>query len=193
VRTVTMTRKRRTGQWCSIGQGSGSVQGGQSDDDDTGEDDESTDDGRTQNKSSDPEKKRLIAENKRRRMQARQWRQRAEAAEAKLGEGNTLSDAARADVILAMAEAGLKKDRIRAALKLVDWETVDDPEDAITDLRAEHPFLFDGTSGADDDGQGFQGRTAPAMNNSRGKLNKESDQQKAARLAKKFPALGRRF
>lgn len=177
--------KRRTGHWCSIGQGSGSVQ------DDHDDDDDDDDDTPSRSRSDDPEKKRLIAENKRRRQRAREYKEKWEAAERKLAEsgrdtggGSTGTDSA--ELVLAMVSAGMKPDRIRAAMKLVDFDSFDDPDDAIDDLRSEHPFLF---TDADDDAPSRTGRTAPSMNNGRQKPGRETKEQRAERLSRQFPAL----
>lgn len=189
----TALRNRRDGMWHSMGQGSGSVQ-----DDHAGTDDDA-DQGEDQPRkkyNDDPEKARLIAENKRRRQQAREWRQRAEAAESKLsgsrdeGGGSGADGVNSAELVLAMVSAGMKPDRIKAAMKLVDFDSFDDPDDAIEELREQHEFLFSESDSADT-ARKF-GRTAPAMNNARGKPGRETDADKLNRLAKRFPALGRR-
>jgi hypothetical protein len=179
-------RKRRNGSWSgvstwfSMGQGGGSVQDNQDDDTDDGDDADADPQHRIQ---------KLSQEAARRRRQAREWRQRAEAAEAQLAsEGKGRAGMGSADVVLAMVSAGMKPDRIKAALRLVDFDSYTDAEDAIEELREECPFLFGGES---EQGQ-TTGRTAPAMNNSRQKLGRETQQQRAQRLAKRFPALGNR-
>ncbi len=183
-----ITRKRRNGCWStgsvwhSMSQGTGSVQDNNDEDtDDTGSDDDSDDDPKARIQA-------LSKEAARRRRQAREWRQRAEAAEAKLAsEGKGTGQVDSADLVLAMVSAGMKPDRIKAAMKLVDFDSFADPEDAIEELREEHPFLF---SSGDDEGK--FGRTAPTMNNNRQKPGKETPDQRAKRLAKRFPALGNR-
>jgi hypothetical protein len=171
--------------------GSGSTSGGT--DDDTGDDSDDDDDDSIQNRNNDPEKRRLIAENKRRRQLPRQYRQRAEAAEAKLAENGTGNsgnspDSLKSAIKLAAAisKSGLKEDRIDAALRLIDPDLLDEPEDALADLREAHPFLFDSS---DDDDKEKTGPTSPKLNNGRKRLNQESDQQRKQRLAQRFPAL----
>lgn len=71
-------------------------------------------------------------------------------------------------------------------MKLVDLDSYDSADDALGDLRDQYPSVFSGQS---DDEATTTGRTAPRMNNGRKKLTKETDEQKASRLAKRFPVL----
>lgn len=138
---TTVMRKRRTGIWHAQGQGSGYTSPGIKDDaaDDADGDDEPDDD-----LSPEDRLKRANDEAKRRRLQVKELRrenERLKAERADNGGGGSGPEAS--EVILALVESGMSKDRIRAAMKLVDWSSVDDVEDAIDDLRDEHPFLFE--------------------------------------------------
>jgi hypothetical protein len=85
------------------------------------------------------------------------------------------------EVVLTLVEAGLSRDRIRAAVKLVDWSTVTDIGDAIEELREEHPFLFESSEQKQElPGQGGKG------NNSR---NRAGGPANEAELMRKYRAL----
>lgn len=184
-------KKRRNGCWSATGNTWHSMGTGASGT--TGDDDSDDSDSEDEEEATDRKPKKTVQqlsrEAARRRREARDWKQRAEAAEAKLagdGKSSGMNDTTRADFLLALVEAGLKRDRIRAATKLIDLDEFEDVDEAIEELRAEHPFLFGSESGDD---TGKTGRTAPSMNNGRKKLTRETSEQKASRLAKRFPAL----
>lgn len=186
MRKVNM-RKRRNGVWHSMGAGGSYNSPNVKDDAESDADDDSDDDEPQPKRKHDPDKARLSSEAARRRREAREWRQRAEAAEAQLandGKSTGASDGLRSDLILELADAGLKKDQIRAAMKLVDLDDYDNADDAIEDLREQYPSVF--TSNAPNE---TMGRTAPAMNNGRRKPGKETEEQRRVRLSQKFPAL----
>lgn len=141
VRKVTM-RKRRNGMWHSTGQGSGRViPDGTGDEFDAGSDDDNGDD--SDDLSPEDQVKKLKNEAKRRRLQVREARRERDELKAQLGENGQSTRPDTSEVVLNLVEAGMSRDRIRAAMKLVDWSKVDDVEDAIEDLREEHPFLFE--------------------------------------------------
>lgn len=186
--------KRRNGCWSSTGTTWYSMNSGASSTGDDGEpDDESEDSEDIDDEPKKPKRtvQQLSREAARRRREARDLRAENERLKAQLagdGKNTGTNDTTRADFILALAEAGLKRDRIRAATKLIDLDEYDDVDEAIEELREEHPFLFGPESGDDQP----MGRTAPAMNNSRRKPGKETQDQRASRLAKRFPALQNR-
>ena len=173
-----------------MGQGSGQfIPDGSGDRYTDADEDDSDDEG------SDEHGKHNCAESKRRRIQAREakrerdeWRQRAEAAEARLaesGQGATGPDPS--EVILSLVEAGMSKDRIRAAMKLVDWSRVADVDDAIDDLREEHPFLFEAQSSP----QQQQGLPPQGSKGNRDKNKGGAPSQ--TELLRKYPSLRRGF
>jgi hypothetical protein len=188
-------RKRRTG-WCSMSTGGGSYNSpnvkddAASDADDDSDDDDDGDEPRKPKRSI----QKLSNEAARRRRENRELKAENDRLKAQLaddGKATGTSDSTRADFILALAEAGLKRDRIRAATKLVDLDEFDDVEDAIEELKAEHPFLFGPES--NDDEKPKTGRTAPSMNNGRRKPGKETEEQRRIRLSSKYPALQGRW
>lgn len=183
MRNTHTMRKRRTGNWCSVGQGAGSVQDtGDADDDDSTDNDDPM---------SPEERKKLSNEAKRRRLQAKEWQKRAEAAEAKLAEnGRGTAGPDPSEVILTLVEAGMSKDRIRAAIKLVDWSSVTDVDDAIDELRDEHPFLFLESSGSKLQ-QELPGQGGRGNGNKNGKGGGPSNAELIGKYSALRPAHGR--
>src|SRR5688500_12969248 len=108
-------RKRRNGGWYSMGSGTSNTNDRDADDtgdDDTDDDDDETGDARIQ---------RLPSEAARRRRQAREYKEKWQAAERKLAEsdkGNTGSSAdsikTAIQVAAAITKAGIKGDRVEA-------------------------------------------------------------------------------
>ncbi len=179
-------RKRRTGCWVSTGrylstgQGSGKVipDGTGDEFDDADESDDSDDDGGDQ-------VAKLKQEAKKRRLQAKEWRRRAEAAEAKLAENGQSSRPDNSDLVLTLVENGMSRDRVRAALKLVDWDSVEDVDDAIDQLKEDHPFLFES-------GQQQQQEQDLPRQGSRGNRDKNrGGGPSQTELYRKYPALRR--
>lgn len=145
--TITHMRKRRTGMWCSMGQGSGSTGRASSKTipDGTGDEfDEADDTGDGDTVLAPDERRKLRNEAKRRRLQVKELRQENDALKAKLAGTNKggSSGPDPSEVILGLVEAGLSRTRIRMAMKLVDLASVADVDDAIEDLREEYPELF---------------------------------------------------
>lgn len=184
----SLLRKRRNGHWSMSQQGTGSVQGGSgfsttdikddaaddAKDDDGDDDDESQDTGRQEAIKRRIQNKKLRKENE---------RLRAQMAEAGKGDGDVGPD--RSEVVLGLVEAGMSKDRVRAAVKLIDWSAVDDVEEAIDELRSEHPFLFEQALSAKQDKSDLPG--TGSSHRGRRKPSGPSDDE----LRRKYPSLGR--
>lgn len=173
-----MMRKLRTGHWASTGQGNGSVQ-----DDASGTDDENDDAGTGTNLSQEDQIKALKHEARRRRLEAKEAkRERDELKQQMADNGQSHSGPDPSDVILTLVESGMSKDRIRAAMKLVDWSEVTDVDDAIEELREEHPFLFESAQKPQE--LPAQGSKGNRDKNKGGPANRQD-------LMNKYPALRR--
>lgn len=175
----TLWRKRRTGCWASMGQGSGkTIPDGTGDEYDSADDDDSDDDG-----DGGDEVSKLKREAKRRRLQAKEWRKRAEAAEAKLTENGQSSRPDTSDLVLTLVESGLSRDRVRAAIKLIDWDSVEDVDDAIDQLKEDHPFLFESHS------EQQQQQDLPPQGSKGNRDKNRTNDPSRRQLADKYPAL----
>jgi len=176
----SLLRKRRTGHWSMSQQGGGSfsttdIKDDAADDaEDDADNDESQGTGRQEAIKRRLQNKKLRKENE---------RLRAQMAEAGKGDGDVGPD--RSEVVLGLVEAGMSKDRVRAAVKLIDWSAVDDVEEAIDELRSVHPFLFEQASSAKQDKSDLPG--TGSSHRGRRKPGGPSDDE----LRRKYPSLGR--
>lgn len=191
MRKIVM-RKRRTG-WCSMGGGSYNSPNvkddATSDAGDDSDDDQSDDDRDYRRKLSQE-----AAKYRRRSVEYRKENERLKAQLAKDGQEPPTPPPAvgtMVSTVRALIQAGVSDDAMELIADRIDWSDVASPEDLVDELRERHPSLFGQTS--DDDAPKKMGRTAPAMNNGRRKPGRETESQKAARLAQRFPALGRRY
>lgn len=143
MRSSVHMRKRRTGHWCSTGQGSGGFTSPTIKDD--ASDDAGDDDG--DDLAPEDQLRKVQNEAKKRRLQVRDLRKENADLKAQLakagGDGATDNSRARENLVLGLVEAGLSRSRIRMAIKLVDPSTVTDVDDAIDELREEYPDLFE--------------------------------------------------
>lgn len=187
-------RKRRNGQWCSMSTGGSYNSPNVKDDaasDADDSDDEDDDDGDEPKPKPKRSRQQLSNEAARRRRENRELRAENERLKAQLaddGKSTGASDGLRSDLVMELAGAGLKKDQIRAAMKLVDLDEYDNVDEAIEDLRDQYPSVFTSDSPSDK-----MGRSAPAMNNGRRKPGKETEDQRRIRLSQKYPALQGRW
>lgn len=169
----------RSGTWHSTGQGSGGTQDDQGQEGDDADEDEFEED-------DDPVRK-ANHEAKKHRLQKKQWRNRALAAEAKLAENGDESGGSSVDqseLVLSLVEAGMSRDRIRAAVKLIDWDSIEDVDDAIDQLQEDHAFLFSSPGEQSKDGGKLPG-TGAKHNGPRNKGGPPNDQQ----IIEKYAAL----
>lgn len=182
MRTNSM-RKCRTGIWHSQGQGSGYTAPAIKDD---AANDADVDDDPDDDLSPEDMLKKANDEAKRRRLQVKELRRENERLKAERAVNGATGDDSgpdRSEVILSLVEDGLSRDRIRAAMRLIDWSSVDNVEDAIDDLRDEHPFLFEAAKPEqqDQDLPGTGSRHNGNKNRSKAATN--------AQLAEKYSAL----
>lgn len=168
MKRITM-HKRRNGHWCAAGSGSlsNSYNSPEVKDDAAADAAEESDD----SEDDDQEPKANKSKPRNAGHEAKNYRLR-------LRETERVTDL-RESVIFALQDAGLGSKKIQFALRGIDWSQEDDPEEVVSTVM----------DALDEGGRTTTGRTAPAMNNGRKKLTKETADQKAASLAKRFPAL----
>lgn len=96
---------------------------------------------------------------------------------------NGNSTGPRVDVILALVKAGMLSDRLDVASKLIPWGEVDDPDEAVEDLKDAHPFLFESS------GKGLPEQELPGQGSPQNRNKNRGGPPSQADLFNKYSAL----